>query len=172
MASYYYLISSLPSLTPDSPAIEYDEFLTLCRTAVSENVYKELESLSLSDVNSFEGCRLVREFGKFYSSLMKELAYRRNNELEREYGVDSEIVQLVKNAIEASDPLKAEEILLKAQFDFTDSLCSMHYFDDYVLFGYALKIRLLERKLVFDKEKGKKEFSRLFEHIQNEINNI
>ena len=48
MASYYYLISSLPMLRPDAePALDYTAFLGLCRTAVSQPVYQRLETLTV-----------------------------------------------------------------------------------------------------------------------------
>ena len=46
MASYYYLISSLPMLkTQGEPPMDYAEFLRQCRTAVSPGVYETLATL-------------------------------------------------------------------------------------------------------------------------------
>ena len=42
-------------------------------------------------------------------------------------------------------------------------------FDDYVLFGYAVKLKLLERLTSFEQEKGKQEFQSLFEGIQKSV---
>jgi len=42
-------------------------------------------------------------------------------------------------------------------------------FDDYVLFGYALKLKLLERRSCFEKEKGQAEFTHLFEQAQQRV---
>ena len=47
MASYYYLISSLPLLkTQGEPPLDYAAFLSMCRSAVSGSVYKTLEELT------------------------------------------------------------------------------------------------------------------------------
>ena len=48
MASYYYLISSLPMLrTQGEPPMDYATFLSQCRSAVSEGTYKTLEDGTL-----------------------------------------------------------------------------------------------------------------------------
>ena len=41
--------------------------------------------------------------------------------------------------------------------------------DDYVLFGYAIKLKLLERLNCFEQTKGKAEFNSLFEGIQQRV---
>jgi len=176
MSSYYYLISSLPTLSTETNVITYGSFLQMCKTSLNSNTYEELSKLSLNDMDSFKGCALVREFGKYYSRLRKELSYQRNQKLskpaEKPSESDSEIEKTVSMAMNAKDPLEAENILLNAQFDFADSLCTMHYFDDYVLFAYALKIRLLERKLIFKHDVGLEEFNRLFNVIQKQIDGV
>ncbi len=176
MASYYYLISSLPTLSADECVITYDKFLSMCKSTVNSAVYKQLCSLSLNDMDSFKGCELVRLFGSFYKKFRDELSYQRNVKLGKEAVrssyADSDTIAYVNSAMNAKNPLEAENLLLKAQFEYADSLCRMHYFDDYVLFAYALKIRLLERKLVFEHDNGLTEFNRLFDGIQKQINNI
>ena len=47
------------------------------------------------------------------------------------------------------NPLAAEEMLLSFEFERLDELVGIHYFDDYALIGYALKLKLLERKTSF-----------------------
>ena len=43
MASYYYLISSLPMLKAQGePPMDYAAFLAMCQTAVSGGVYRTL----------------------------------------------------------------------------------------------------------------------------------
>ncbi len=53
MASYYYLISSLPELTAGGGMpLDYGTFLGMCRGNVSDETYALLEKLTL---NSAEG---------------------------------------------------------------------------------------------------------------------
>ncbi len=173
MASYYYLISSLPMLRADCPMpFSYDTFLNMCQAAVSSSNYELLKNLS---VNSTEG-PLIKEWSEFYGKLSREMTYQRKLKhgipCEQPAEHDDEIVRIVNSALSANNPLEAEEMLLSLEFAKLDSLIGMHYFDEYMLFGYALKLQLLQRQTVFELEKGKEEFKRLFDGIQAKILSI
>ena len=170
MASYYYLISSLPDLRTDGDMpMTYDEFLDMCQSNVSESKYELLKNLTLS---SEEG-PLLKEWSAFYKNLMGELNYQRSVSLGRpyltSYDKDSEIAQVAGAAMAAKNPLEAEKILLECEFDNLDSLVGLHTFDDVYLFGYAIKLKLLERQSCFVQSKGQKEFKRLFDQVQQRV---
>ena len=87
MASYYYLISSLPMLrTQGEPPMDYAAFLAMCRSAVSAGVYRTLEELT---VDSDKG-PLLSEWAGFYKALCRELTYQRNVKLGRPCAVPSD----------------------------------------------------------------------------------
>ena len=70
MASYYYLISSLPMLRAgDAPPLDYAAFLDQCRGAVSDRVYRSLEELT---VRSEDG-GFVSRWAAFYRVLQGAL---------------------------------------------------------------------------------------------------
>ena len=170
MASYYYLIASLPELRADGDMpITYDEFLTCCQSNVSESDYQLLKDLTL---NSTEG-PLVDEWSKFYGMLNRELNYQRSMNLGKSYSSafdkDGFIAQVVNSALSAKNPLEAEKLLLEYEFENLDSLVGLHMFDDHVLFGYAIKLKLLERLNSFEQTKGKAEFKSLFDGIQQRV---
>ena len=170
MASYYYLIASLPELRTDGDMpITYDEFLSCCQSNVSDSDYKLLEELTLS---STEG-PLVSEWSRFYGMLTKELNYQRSMNLGKSYSSaydkDGQIAQVAASALSAKNPLEAEKLLLEYEFETLDSLVGLHMFDDHVLFGYAIKLKLLERLNCFEQTKGKAEFNTLFEGIQQRV---
>ena len=170
MASYYYLISSLPDLRTDGDMpMTYDEFLDMCQSNVSESKYELLKNLTLS---SEEG-PLLKEWSAFYKNLMGELNYQRSVSLGRPYltfyDKDSVIAQVAGAAMAAKNPLEAEKILLECEFDNLDSLVGLHTFDDRYLFGYAIKLKLLERQSCFVQSKGQKEFKRLFDQVQQRV---
>ena len=74
MASYYYLISSLPMLRAgDAPPLDYAAFLDQCQGAVSDRVYRSLEELT---VRSEDG-GFVSRWAAFYRVLQGELTYQR-----------------------------------------------------------------------------------------------
>ena len=170
MASYYYLIASLPELSADGDMpITYSEFLSCCQSNVSDSDYELLKDLTLS---STEG-PLVKEWSEFYGMLSKELNYQRSMNLGKSYSSaydkDGFIAQVVGSALAAKNPLEAERILLEYEFENLDSLVGLHMFDDYVLFGYAIKLKLLERLNSFEQTKGKAEFKSLFDGIQQRV---
>lgn len=170
MASYYYLISSLPDLKTDGDMpLSYEEFLDMCQPNVSEAKYEFLKNLSLS---STEG-PLVEKWAVFYRNLMKELNAQRSAALgktyHREYEKDYLTTQAATAAMTAKNPLEAEKILLAFEFENLDSLVGLHSFDDIYLFGYAIKLKLLERQSCFSQEKGKAEFKRLFDQVQQRV---
>ena len=170
MASYYYLISSLPDLKTDGDMpLTYDEFLGMCQSNVSESKYNFLKNLTLS---SEEG-PLVKKWAVFYKNLMRELNYQRSMNLGRpyltSYDKDSVIAQVAGAALAAKNPLEAEKILLDYEFEILDSLVGLHTFDDAYLFGYAIKLKLLERQSCFVQKKGQMEFKRLFDQVQQRV---
>jgi hypothetical protein len=170
MASYYYLISSLPDLKSDGEMpLSYEDFLDMCQTTVSASTYTILKNLTLS---SNEG-PLIKEWARTYSSLTKELNYQRSMKLGKTYPntfeKDSITAQVVASALAAKNPLEAENIMLDFEFQQLDSLVGLHMFDDYVLFGYAIKLKLLERQSCFDHDKGETEFRRLLAKVQQRV---
>ena len=170
MASYYYLISSLPDLRADGEMpITYEEFLGYCRGNVNRSTYELLENLTLS---STEG-PLVEEWALFYGSLTRELNYQRSQKLGKNYPNPSDkdylTAQVAAAAISAKTPLEAEKLLLEFEFENLDALVGLHVFDDHVLFGYAIKLKLLERQNCFEQEKGKIEFKTLFDEVQQRV---
>ena len=170
MASYYYLISSLPDLRTDGDMpFTYEEFLGMCQSNVSESKYEFLSNLTLS---SDEG-PLLKDWAVFYNNLMSELNYQRSIHLGRaylkSYDKASVLTQVIGSVLAAKNPLEAEKILLDYEFENLDSLVGLHTFDDVYLFGYAVKLKLLERQNCFVQEKGKKEFKRLFDQVQQRV---
>ncbi len=170
MASYYYLIASLPELRTDGDMpITYDEFLSYCQSNVSDEDYEILKNLTLDSTDG----PLVKEWAEFYGMLTKELNYQRSLNLGKSYSAaydkDGIISQVVSSALAAKNPLDAERILLEYEFDNLDSLVGLHMFDDHVLYGYAIKLKLLERLTSFEQDKGKAEFQTLFEGIQQQV---
>jgi len=170
MASYYYLIASLPDLRADGDLpMTYDEFLTCCQSNVSDETYQMLEELTLG---SKEG-PLVEEWARFYGMLTRELNYQRSMNLGKSYTSvyekDGTVSQVVASALSAKNPLEAEKILLECEFENLDLLVGSHVFDDYVLFGYAIKLKLLERLKCFEQTKGQAEFRSLFDGIQQRV---
>lgn len=173
MSSYYYLMSSLPMLKADGEMpFSYDAFLRMCSGNVSPARYQMLENLTAA---SSEG-PMVSQWAKFYGTLNKELVYQRNQKLGRPCQApnnrDSDAVRIITAVMNEKNPLEAEKILLTLQFQKLDELVNMHYFDDCALVGYAMKLKLLERKTVFRQQEGKAELGRIVDGLQQQIMNM
>ena len=75
MASYYYLISSLPELSANEEMpITYDEFIAMCEDNVSDKTLERLKNLTL---DSAEG-PLLKKWSGFYTGLFRELNAQRS----------------------------------------------------------------------------------------------
>ena len=185
MASYYYLISSLPMLRAgDAPPLDYAAFLDQCRGAVSDRVYRSLEELT---VRSEDG-GFVSRWAAFYRVLQGELTYQRRVKRGESCAApnerDAAVTQTVTAAVNAKDPLEGERLLLALEFDrldelvggglLADSLRKIPFsggksFDDCALYGYALKLQLLERQRVFRHDEGKAAFDTLLGQVRQQI---
>lgn len=170
MASYYYLIASLPQLQAGAkPPLDYAAFLEACRAQVSGKVWRTLSELS----EHSEKGPLLKDWAAFYRKLRAELCYQRNLKLGRPCVVpaerEPEVIRAVTAAVGAPDPLAGEQCLLELEFHRLDELCSMHPFDDTALLGYAMKLRLLERQRLFQHDAGRAAFDGLLEGLRQQI---
>lgn len=173
MASYYYLMSSLPMLKSDgSMPFEYSKFVDMCKGAVSEHTLSILKDLTVeSDTGP-----LIKQWAEFYGVYKSELNYQRNLRLGRQTQPpmvrEESIIRAVAEAMNNENPLEAENFLLSIQFEKLDGLIGVHSFDDWSLMGYAMKLKLLERKTVFDYASGKAEFDRIVGGLKEQISSI
>ncbi len=173
MGSYYYLLSSLPMLSADAETpLTYGDFLKNCQGNVSEDTYRMLEELTVS---SRKG-PFLEQWASAYGMLMKELNFQRSQALGKHYagGTDRDGMhtQAVSAAMAEKNPLRAEQVLLAHEFALLDTLTGLHTFDEPALFGYALKLKLLERRDRFEKEKGRAEFQYLLDALKQQVNSL
>ena len=144
----------------DAPPLDYAAFLDQCRGAVSDRVYRSLEELT---VRSEDG-GFVSRWAAFYRVLQGELTYQRRVKRGESCAApnerDAAVTQTVTAAVNAKDPLEGERL---------DELVGLHSFDDCALYGYALKLRLLERQRVFRHDEGKAAFDTLLGQVRQQI---
>ncbi len=173
MASYYYLLSSLPDLSANEEMpITYDEFVLMCEGNVTGKKYELLKELSL---DMTEG-PVLSKWSEFFNNLTGEINSQRSAALgksyQAEYDKDPVNTMIAQAAIGAKTPLEGEKLLLEREFEALDDITCGHYYDDVCLFGYAIKLKLLERQSCFVKEKGQAEFKRLFDTVQQSVYNL
>lgn len=180
MPGYYYFAASLPMLKKETELpFSSQEFIALCRTQISEN---DLAILSEA-VFDGSGCpglhAVVKLWNNFVTALHIDLASSRAEKL----GLDSDestvsfrqmpgTVDIVKQLLQASNPLEAENLLFSVKWDFIEELCTNHFFDLVMLIAYYLKIQLLERHSAQNKEQGLEAFKHIFSNIQATDDNL
>ncbi|MDD3057905.1 MAG: DUF2764 family protein [Sphaerochaeta sp.] len=176
MASYYYLVASLPSLRYEgSLPFTTESFLKLCTNQLSDTHFAMVRAVLLGQPCSH---RFVHSYEHFASMVKKELTEQRSRKLslsDSSYKNDGDreahIADVVRQALSMEDVLAAEMLLVQLHWNFIDELCALHTFDIEAVLGYAIKLRMLERKSLFTREEGNAEFKRLFSNIQTEIEN-
>lgn len=176
MASYYYLVASLPALRYGGVLpFSTEAFLVQCKTQVSPHHYQLLET-ALAGTPSTQ--HFLNSYQNFAQMVKKELTEQRSRKLglnDPSYRNDADkearISESVRQALASDDVLQAEMMLIALHWKFLDDLSALHVFDIEGLLAYALKLAILERKSLFTQEEGNAEFKRLFSNIQSQIEN-
>ncbi len=176
MASYYYLVATLPLLRYEAQSpLGSASFLEQCKSQMSDHDYQTIAS-ALSGRSSSHP--FLKKWQQFASMVKKELNDQRSKKLgfsSLKYRNDGEkefrISEAVRQALSNENALDAELSLLALKWNYLDEIAALHYFDVEALLAYAVKLQLLERKSLFTKEEGNAEFKRLFSNLQSEIAN-
>ena len=176
MASYYYLVATLPMLRFDGQCpFDTDSFLEQCKNQVTSRDYQTIVS-ALSGRSSSHP--FLKKWQHFSSMVKKELNDQRSKKLglsvhtyRNEGDKEFRIGETVRQALSNENALEAELALLSLKWNYLDEISALHYFDVEALLSYAVKLQLLERKSLFTKEEGYAEFKRLFSNLQTEIAN-
>jgi hypothetical protein len=77
-----------------------------------------------------------------------------------------------KAAFEIEDPLQADLYIDRDRWGALDNMVGTDYFGVNNIFAYLMKLQLLERRQLFDAEKGFAGYTKLYDAIVNEYNTI
>ena len=159
MSKYYYLVAQLPSLIfGHKPTINRQEFMEQAAKWLSGKEFIELQALSLSMSEPGDVTGVLKEYKEFDSKLRSELAHwRKTLKSGSEYKIQSQLASVVLEP----DPLEAEKKILHTYWRHIEELETGKFFNLDCLKLYALKLSILERFFMFDKEKGAKVFEKL-----------
>ena len=178
MDHYYYAVSSLPFLDfNNAPSIKFDEFVSICRSALTQKDFDIISELSLGNLRNMDSAISVLDRWKSWEgTLRNEIAILRSAELDIDSGSyiydiesNSEAPGIARNAYKLDSPLLAEEYLDKARWLFLDELEHGHYFDLEKLIVYSLRLQILERKGMFTTENGNMNFQKIYENIKEAV---
>jgi len=182
VASYYYLIASLPMLRFDdgSPMTE-ERFLHLCRQQVKTSDLALIRTVSLDDWGKpLRGSKgFIRSWQEFLTSVHNEMNAQRAKKLARDSqkyknlkAKELLISEAVRGAINAETPLKGELILLRLYWKYVEHLAGPDIFSMEYLLAYHVELQILARRNLFTQMEGNAEFKRLFTNLQTTIKNI
>jgi len=160
---YYYLIAALPMLRPDSELpMSSGEFIELCRQQLTEEDFVIFSTAS--------GCRLSAEFEAWNTALKNELVKLRASRLGfdadeslKDGGIYAGIVEQAREVFNQENPLDAELLLDKMRWNKISELEALEYFSTEKLAAYLLKLKLLERKALFNREDGNENYRQIYE---------
>jgi hypothetical protein len=178
MSTFYYLISSLPSISLwEKPEIDSETFLSSCKEWLND---KEIELLK--DVNLLpaeESTHKIATVTRWYNwetCLRNRIARLRSGKLDidhtqylqEEHDFFSESDRIVQEAMIADNPLEKEKMLDEQRWNFLNSLEAGHSFDLELLCVYKLKLKLCEKWLDRITEKGKDNFDKALNTLYKE----
>lgn len=170
--SRYYFLSSLPMLRfGDKAPMSWDSFVEYAQERVPSS---DLELLTAISNGEYKGNRFLREFKEFCDTANNAVNVRRKVALGKDAVVSSqEDFDTAKfgNAVMATkNPLDAELLIMKYKFDYLEKKLAFKAFSQDVVLGYALELRILLRKDLFNVENGNAEYQKLFGKVKEEIN--
>jgi len=184
VGSYYYLMAQLPFLIYEQrPPMSSAAFKALAESlmdgddavllkAVHLDPYEEDESApSAEGVNT--GCNFIDGWKNWERTLRLNLEKSRAIKLKRDslsmaeppfYPADA-AAAAVKAVNSESSPLDTEIFIDKARWNAIDGLAGNEYFDRNNVYAYLLKLMLMERRILFNVERGFAEYKSLYASI-------
>ena len=161
-----YLLASFPTLSLHDPApLNLEEFFHRCAAHLSESDLSELDAICSTPPGG--SSTFAKHWATAWTVLDTVNRRERLQRLPRTAGdtlpaLPGEEDQLRKEALDAweeSDPLRRETALLQAQWNWIDDRRRKAPYSLTDLCGYALQLRLLERRDSWDEPAGRTQFN-------------
>ena len=179
--NYYYFVATLPSIKyGDTPPLSSEEFEAECYRRLSPGdaafiPYCRYDPKMAVETVKPTGSSFIDQFLLFERIFLLNLAALRNSKLGRPAVAEPpadipRTVAKAKNVFELDDPLEATLSIDRNRWGILDTMASMErIFKADRVYAQLLKIKLLERKQIFDsKEKGLEKFQERYGAIMDE----
>jgi hypothetical protein len=124
---------------------------------------------------------LVRWF-TFENTLRNEMANQRGLRSQRDpidylrrnasgeiYTGYGRVSEIIRNAVQETNPLQGERTIDQLRWDFLDELSLSHFFDIEALQVYYLRLQLVERQNRFKQEAGVKGFKNNYDQVATQL---
>ncbi len=167
--TYYYFGASLPVLTfAGKLPFTVAEFLEDAQRQLTPGDARLLSGL-LSGDHITTGNSVLQKVFEFERSLCNHVAVfraQKNNRdpqtvIRGEHVVNPEMVQLVKSAADAADPLDGEKKISRARWKFYDNLMVGEFYTPAFILLYGLKLKIVERYHHIASPKGREKYEEL-----------
>lgn len=179
MDQFYYLVSSLPALSPESGQFPSSAgFLASCSDWMDENALALVVAARIAWDDDAPSHPVIDAWHAWDRGLRNALSMARaarkqadgSTWLRRDAAGDNGILQspvqeIARAATAAATPLDAEGVLFKGRWSRLDEMELGHYFDLSRLMVYHLKLQLLEKWKGFDPEKGAEGYKARYETV-------
>jgi len=170
---YYYFSSTLPMLNFDGALpFPVEEFAADCGRLLAPDDQRDARlALGLEEGPARNGT--LRRWQEFDQALKNEIAWsrasaRQQNPLSAVRGdraFDADIVQVLAQAAKAEDPLQAEKMLIRLQWQKLDDLALNQEFCLEFILAYAVKLKILERLNAFKTDEGSKRLEEILQDV-------
>ncbi|MFH1310520.1 MAG: DUF2764 family protein [Candidatus Omnitrophota bacterium] len=159
---YYYLVAALPYLKfEEKPPINKTEFISECEKWLSPG---HMRNLLTVDVSGQEIVRretpLTLKWKVFDEDLRKIITKARWS---KKTGASFKVPEKIQTVIEQATPLLVEMKFERIRWDFLEGESSKYCFDINWIILYFLKLQILNRIAIFNKDEGEKFFYNLCE---------
>jgi len=182
VASYYYLVASLPLLRPEEPPpMTSEAFLDTCRQSLGKSDMELVSSASLVVAENAlrHHHNFLRQWNEKLEKVRREMNMQRSRRLNIENAAarqlgekDPWVAEMIRDVMQAENPLQAELQLIHYYWRQLDELSTGHVFDVEFLIAYHIKLKLMARRSLFTPVEGNSEFKRLFSNLQTIIKSI
>lgn len=171
MASYHYLISSLPMLSRGKPApITIADFLSVCESQLTAEDFEALREVKL-EPGGKSSCSVGQGWQAFETYLRNSVVRARASAhgvrpeewMREEIDVFPGIQHRFDDALTAREPLTREKIFDDLRWQHIEDSLVGHHFDFDALAGYYLKLQLAAKWARFDTDAGLERYQGLVE---------
>jgi len=179
VAYYYYLGAQLPYLFYGQPVpMSSDAYRDLALASLNPEDARDFLYCTMEPLNEIELSEanvksdFVKSWNNWEEVLRLNLARGRSQKLKRDSSelkeppeVPTDAAEAAKAAMNMDSPLEAELLLDKARWDAIEVFQGLNYFSEKMMFAYFLKLKLMERRQVFNAEEGFTEYKNLYASI-------